>query len=106
MRSPSTASTGANRSSVPLAFNIACYVADIRPNGNLVLEAHRVIRINEESWEVSLSGVYRREDIGPDNVVLSRNIVELKIDKRERGIVRDGYKRGWFLRWFDEFHPF
>lgn len=89
-----------------LAMNVACEVADIRPNGTLVLEAHKQIRINNESWEVALTGVCRREDIGPDNVVLSRNIVGLKIDKRERGHVRDGYKRGWFLRWFDEFHPF
>jgi flagellar L-ring protein precursor FlgH len=89
-----------------VAFNIACQVADIRPNGNLVLEGHRQIRVNDESWELSLSGICRREDIGPDNLVLSRNIVGLKIDKRERGHVRDGYKRGWLLRWVDEFHPF
>ena len=89
-----------------LAFNIACQIADIRPNGTLVLEGHRQIRVNDESWEVSLSGICRREDIGPDNVVLSRHVVGLKIDKRERGHVRDGYKRGWLLRWVDEFHPF
>jgi flagellar L-ring protein precursor FlgH len=89
-----------------LAFNIACSVVDIRPNGALVLEGHRQIRINHESWELSLSGLCRREDIGPDNVVLSRNVSELLIDKRERGHVRAAYRRGWFLRWFDEFHPF
>ena len=88
-----------------LAFNIACTIQDIRPNGTLVFEGHRQIRVNDESWELSLTGICRREDIGPDNVVMSRNIVELRIDKRERGHVRDGYKRGWFLRWFDEFHP-
>jgi flagellar L-ring protein precursor FlgH len=50
--------------------------------------------------------VCRREDVGPDGLVLSKNVLGLKLDKRERGHVRDGYKRGWFLRWFDEFHPF
>lgn len=89
-----------------LAFNIACAVVDIRPNGTLVLEGHRQIRVNHESWELSLSGVCRHEDVGPDNVVLSRNVAELLIDKRERGHVRDSYKRGWLLRWVDEFHPF
>ena len=89
-----------------LAFNIACTVADIRPNGNMVLEGHKRIQINDESWEVSLSGICRRQDVGPDNVVLSQNIVNLKINKRERGSVRDGYRRGWFTRLMDEFQPF
>lgn len=89
-----------------LALNIACTVADIRPNGDLVLEGHKQIRINDDMWEVSLTGICRRQDVGPDNVVLSRNIVNMKLDKRERGHVRDGYKRGWLGRWIDEFHPF
>jgi flagellar L-ring protein precursor FlgH len=89
-----------------LTLNIACRIVDIRPNGNLVLEGHRQIRINDEVWEVSLSGICRRDDVGPDSTVLSRQILDLKLDKRERGHVRDGYKRGWLLRWIDEFHPF
>lgn len=89
-----------------LALNLACTVADIRPNGDLVLEGHKQIRINDETWEVSLSGICRHEDVGPDNVVLSRNVANLMLHKRERGHVRDSYKRGWFVRWFDEFDPF
>lgn len=89
-----------------LALNIACTVADIRPNGDLVIEGHKQIRINDDFWEVSLTGICRHEDVGPDNVVLSRNIANMKLDKRERGHVRDAYKRGWLVRWLDEFHPF
>ena len=89
-----------------VALNIACTVADIRPNGDLVLEGHKQIRINDDFWEISLTGICRREDVGPDNVLLSRNIVNMKLDKRERGHVRDGYRRGWFGRWMDEFQPF
>jgi flagellar L-ring protein FlgH len=89
-----------------LTLNIACTVADIRPNGDLVLEGHKQIRINDDVWEVSLAGICRHQDVGPDNVILSRNIVNMKLDKRERGHVRDSYRRGWFVRWLDEFHPF
>jgi flagellar L-ring protein precursor FlgH len=89
-----------------LVLNIACTVADIRPNGDLVLEGHKQIRINENSWDVSLIGICRHQDVGPDNVVLSRNIVDMKLDKRERGQSRDGYKRGWVTRLLDEFAPF
>jgi len=89
-----------------LALNITCTVADIRPNGDVVLEGHKQIQVNYESWEVSLSGICRYQDIGPDNTVLSRQIADLKIVKRDRGHVRDSYKRGWLSRWIDEWSPF
>ncbi len=89
-----------------LVFDITAEVTDIMPNGNLVLEAHDVVRINNETWERSLTGTCRRQDIDPGNVLLSKHIVHLDIFKRERGHVRDSYRRGWFIRWFDRFSPF
>lgn len=89
-----------------LSLNIAARIADIRPNGTLVLEAHKIIRNNNEIWEVSLSGICRPQDIADNNMILSERIYDLKIVKRELGHVRDSYKRGWFTRWFDQFSPF
>lgn len=89
-----------------LSFNIAARVVDIRPNGNLVVEAHKTMFVNENVWETFLSGTCRSEDIGPDNVVLSRDLLDLQIRKNDRGRMRDGYKRGWFTRWFETLHPF
>lgn len=89
-----------------LTFNIAAEVVDIRPNGNLVIEAHRSVTNNEEVWDLSLSGVINRKDVDPNNTILSDKIAELRIDKRERGHVRDGYRRGWFQKFFDKYQPF
>ena len=61
---------------------------------------------NDELWERALTGIIRREDVLPNNTVLSENVAELSIFKRELGHVRDGYKRGWFTYWFDRFSPF
>ena len=88
-----------------LKFRITCRVVDVRPNGNLVLEGRRVIENNNESWEVSLGGVIRAEDILPNNSVLSESVAELRISKREGGVVRDGYRRGWFIKWRDRYKP-
>jgi len=89
-----------------LTFNIAAQVVDIRPNGNLVLEATKTFRVNDNHWETSLSGICRAQDVAPDNVVLSRDMLDLKINKQDQGHLRDGYKRGWFTRWFDRVQPF
>jgi flagellar L-ring protein precursor FlgH len=89
-----------------LTFRIAAAVVDIRPNGNLVIEARREIRINEEVWQQSLTGVVRRQSIGPDRTVRSDEVAELRIEKRERGFVNDSYSRGWFARWYDKWKPF
>lgn len=89
-----------------LTFRIAARVVDIRPNGNLVIEAHRTITNNDEVWEQSLTGIVRREDIAPDNTIMSEDVSELKIDKRETGTIRDSYRRGWLLQTFDRFKPF
>jgi flagellar L-ring protein precursor FlgH len=89
-----------------LTFRIAAAVVDIRPNGNLVLEARREIRINEEVWMQSLTGVVRRQSIGPDRTVRSDEVAELRIEKREKGFINDAYSRGWFTRWYDKWKPF
>lgn len=89
-----------------LIFNIAAKVADVRPNGNLVLEAHKQIRISGEVWEYSLSGICSPDHVGPENLVLSRNIVDLRIEKRERGAVAESIRRGWLTRLIDIFHAF
>jgi flagellar L-ring protein precursor FlgH len=89
-----------------LTLDVTARIVDIRPNGNLVLEAHQQVRNNNEVWDFSLSGICRTQDILDGNVVLSKNIYDLRIYKRERGSVRDSYKRGWFVRWLDQFHPF
>jgi flagellar L-ring protein precursor FlgH len=98
--------TGTMTTSQSLKFEIPATVQAVLPNGNLVLEAHRTIRDGEDLWQVSLSGICRREDIQPGNTILSKDIVDLSIDKKEQGIIRDGYRRGFITRFLDTFSPF
>lgn len=89
-----------------LTFRIACHIVDIQPNGNLVIEGHRTITINEEQWLQSLTGIVRRTAIGPDRTVRSDEIADLRIEKREQGFIRDSYKRGWLQLWYDKWKAF
>jgi len=89
-----------------MKLNIACRITDIRPNGNLILEGHRTMKNNTEQWDISLTGEVRPEDITAANTIDSEAIAELNVYKRESGHVRDGYRRGWFLKWLDVIQPF
>ena len=89
-----------------MTFRIAARVVDTRPNNHLVIEAHRSIRDNDQTFEKSLTGIIRPEDVAPDNTVMSEDILELQISKRETGLVRDAYRRGWLLQTLDRFKPF
>ncbi|MCC6123431.1 MAG: flagellar basal body L-ring protein FlgH [Pirellulales bacterium] len=89
-----------------LEFKISCKVVDIRPNGILVIEGTNFVENNDEVSNYSLSGEIRAEDIKPDNTVLSSSIASLRIKKYEEGHVRDGYRRGWMLKWLDKYQPF
>jgi flagellar L-ring protein precursor FlgH len=89
-----------------LTFRIAAQIVEIRPNGNLYIEANWSIQNNEERWRIFLSGEVRREAIQPDRSVASDSIINLNVVKKEEGQVRDGYARGWFSRWYDKYKPF
>jgi flagellar L-ring protein precursor FlgH len=89
-----------------MTFKIAARVVDLRPNGTLVIEGNKTVHNNLESWEACIAGVIRPEDVLPNNTVLSENVAELRIVKRESGHVRDGYRRGWLLEFLDKYQPF
>ncbi len=98
--------TGDLETSESIKFNITATVADILPNGNVVLEAHWKINNNNEQWIRSLSGIVARENIGPGNLVLGEDVADLHIGKQETGHIRDSYRRGWVTRLLDTFSPF
>ena len=94
------------RTSEAFTRNIAAEIVDIKPNGLIVLDATKVIEENDNSWRYSLTGTCRSQDIGPDNTVLSRNLIQSRIKKIDIGHVRDGYSRGWATKFLARIKPF
>jgi flagellar L-ring protein precursor FlgH len=85
---------------------VQCVVVDLRPNGTMVIEGHVRVQLDEEEWEVSLSGVIQPDDILPNKTIKSDKIAEKRILRRSAGHGRDGLRRGWFLKWWDKYSPF
>jgi len=84
-----------------LAARITGRIIDIRPNGNLVLEASKSITTDEESYSITVTGVCRAADVTPDNTILSTQLADLEVNKTSTGAVRKATERGWLHRLAD-----
>jgi flagellar L-ring protein precursor FlgH len=89
-----------------LTARIGAEVVDVKPNGTLVLQAHKFIKTDDEEQEFTLTGTCRAEDVSPDNSVLSTTLHDLNVKKNSKGAARDTTKRGWIPRLLDFINPF
>jgi flagellar L-ring protein precursor FlgH len=77
-----------------LVTRLTAEVIEIRPNGNLVLEARTRIRTDGEEWFTELTGVCRADDVTAANTILSNQIFDLQVNKQHKGDVRDAASKG------------
>lgn len=89
-----------------LTTRITARVIDVKPNGNLVLEATKQITIDDEGYTITLTGECRSKDVSPDNTILSTQIAGPQINVQHTGAVRDATRRGWLMRGLDWLRPF
>ncbi|MEO1583010.1 MAG: flagellar basal body L-ring protein FlgH [Planctomycetota bacterium] len=81
-----------------LTTRVQAEVIDVKPNGNLVLEARTRMQTDEEVQEFVLSGVCRTDDVTAQNTVQSSQLHDLAIAVRNEGEVRKSSKKGWIPR--------
>lgn len=84
-----------------MTARLAARVIDIRPNGNLILEARKHIRTDEESVTLLLTGTCRPQDVNPDNTLDSFKLYDLHLIKVTDGEVRNAAKKGLITKFFD-----
>lgn len=75
-----------------LTTTLAGRVVAVLPGGNLVVEAERVINMNNEKQTITLRGLVRRGDIGPDNTVASNAIGDLELEIKGKGVISNGVR--------------
>jgi flagellar L-ring protein precursor FlgH len=74
--------------------NITVRVAEVLPNGDLVLEGAREIDINGDRQMLVLTGVVRQVDVSP----LSTAIGQLRVQYFGHGLIKDSLSPGWIGR--------
>ena len=81
-----------------LTAMMSARVAEVLPNGDLVLEGIREIDINGDRQIIVLTGTVRPTDVTRANAVLSSQIAQLRIRYYGRGLIKDNLKPGWLIR--------
>lgn len=88
-----------------LSGSIAVTVHEVLPNGNLVIEGEKWIRINKANEFVRLKGVVRQKDIETNNTLLSTQVADARISYGGTGA--DGNSPGWAAKvLFSSIWPF
>jgi flagellar L-ring protein precursor FlgH len=84
-----------------LTGSITVTIAEVLPNGNLVVRGEKLITINQGHEHVRLAGIVRPQDIQADNSVLSTLIADARITYGGQGALADANSPGWLSRFFN-----
>ena len=92
---------GASSQSNSLTGNITVFVAQVLPNGNLVVRGEKQLTLNQGSEYVRFSGIVRPADVKPDNTVPSTRVANAEILYHGEGAMADANRMGWLARFFN-----
>lgn len=87
-------------------LTISGEVIDVLPNGHLVTEARRTIRIQNEERTVLFTGTIAPSDLNADSTVDANKVMNFAIKLIGKGDISDAVKRGWLAKAFDFTSPF
>lgn len=76
-------------------------VVRVLDNGDLLIEGRRLVKVNDETQTLVVSGIVRPYDIGPDNTVASSRIADGEVRVEGTGAVSDRQRPGLIQRIFD-----
>lgn len=81
-----------------LAGDISVTVSKVLPNGNMVIQGEKWVRINQGSEFIKLSGIVRPQDIRPDNSITSDRVADARMSYGGVGQLNNMNAQGWFAR--------
>ncbi len=97
---------GSAQQSNALNGEISVTVAQVFPNGTMLVRGEKLIRLNRGDEYVRFSGLVRVADIGPENVVPSSRVADAHIDYGGAGEIAQASKQGWLQKFFNKVSPF
>jgi flagellar L-ring protein precursor FlgH len=84
-----------------LSGAITVTIADVLPNGNLVVRGEKWLTLNQGEEFIQVSGIVRPQDVTTANTVLSTQIADARITYSGKGTLADSNRMGWLARFFN-----
>jgi flagellar L-ring protein FlgH len=97
---------GSTQRQSTLQARITARVVEVLPNGDLRIEAEKLVKINKEDEKLTLSGVVRTKDVSAENSVPSSVLGDLKVALNGKGVASADNQPGWLFRLLDKVSPF
>ena len=97
---------GATARSEAVDLKIAAVVAEVLPNGNLVISGSQEVRVNYELRVLNVAGIVRPFDISKDNTVEYEKIAEARLAYGGRGRLSEVQQPAYGQQLYDLVAPF
>lgn len=85
---------------------ITARVVEVLPNGDLRVEALKLVKINKETEQLAVTGIVRQNDLAADNSIETVLIGDLRVEFNGKGIASADNGPGWLFRLFEKISPF
>ncbi|WP_225763820.1 flagellar basal body L-ring protein FlgH [Stenotrophomonas sp. Marseille-Q4652] len=92
--------SGNSAQSNRLVGSVTVTVIQRLPNGNLVVQGQKNLRLNQGDELVQVQGIVRAADISVDNTIPSSKVADAQIVYGGRGAVAQSNAMGWLGRFF------
>lgn len=83
-----------------LSGTLSAVVAEVLPNGLLLVQGEKWLNLNRGEEYVRVSGLVRPADISADNSVSSLRLADARIAYSGTGALADSNRSGWLSRFF------
>jgi flagellar L-ring protein precursor FlgH len=89
-----------------LSGEVSVTVAEVFPNGTMLVRGEKLIRLNRGDEFVQFAGLVRQTDVSADNRVPSTRVADARITYTGKGEIARASRQGWLQRFFSMVSPF
>ncbi len=98
--------TGSADQTNALSGELSVTVAEVYPNGTMLVQGQKRVTLNRGDEFVAIKGVVRSADVDINNRVPSTRVADARISYTGKGDVARASRQGWLSRFFQVVSPF
>jgi flagellar L-ring protein precursor FlgH len=93
--------SGTTQRAAQVTSKIAATVIEVSDNGNLKIEGHHKLEVNDEMQDILVTGTVRSKDISVANSIFSYQVANAEVSVKGTGVIQEAESPGWLSRIFN-----